>query len=156
MNKIEFVNNQAPALSAENLNQMQDNMEDAINEGIEESTYASNTYSTTETRIGTWIDGKPIYRKVYTINLSASDRSTTITIPNSIISNVKEIIAINGMVKGTYGFFPIYYANPNGSVTDGIGIYYGLSVGLRINMGAISLDSNSNVRVTIEYNKTTD
>lgn len=117
---------------------------------------ALNSYSTTEQRIGTWIDGKPIYRKVYTINLSASDRSTTVAIPNSIISNVKEITAINGMINGTYGFFPIYYANPNGSVADGIGIYYGLSIGLRINMGAITLDSNSSARVTIEYTKTTD
>ena len=32
MKKINFVNNDAPYLSAENLNQMQDNIEDAINE----------------------------------------------------------------------------------------------------------------------------
>ena len=29
------------------------------------------TYSTSETRVGTWIDGKPIYRKIYTISLGS-------------------------------------------------------------------------------------
>ena len=55
MKKINFVNNDAPYLSAENLNQMQDNIEEAI----------GDTYSTKETFTGKyWIDGKKIYRKV--------------------------------------------------------------------------------------------
>ena len=34
--------------------------------GWEEIDDAGDVYSTTETRIGTWIDGKPIYRRIFT------------------------------------------------------------------------------------------
>ena len=56
MEKITFVNENEPYLSAENLNAMQDNIEEAI----------KDTYSTEEQHIGYWIDGKPLYRKVIT------------------------------------------------------------------------------------------
>lgn len=36
------------------------NLQQEINDSFKEN----NAYSTTETVIGTWIDGKPIYRKV--------------------------------------------------------------------------------------------
>lgn len=41
-----------------------------------------NTYKTTEQRIGTWTDGKPIYRKVVTGTLPTENYSTFITIDN--------------------------------------------------------------------------
>lgn len=54
-----------------------------------------NTYSTTETKIGTWIDGKPIYRKVVTLpndlTINAEDWAGT-----SLPSNNIETI-INGL-----------------------------------------------------------
>lgn len=43
------------------------------------------TYSTTETVVGTWIDGKPIYRKVYILSAIAGNNSYTL---NSVPSNV--------------------------------------------------------------------
>lgn len=58
MEKINFVNNEAPYLSAENLNQMQDNIENAIS-GVVESGSNSN---------GSWIkyaDGTMIIRQKY-------------------------------------------------------------------------------------------
>ena len=48
-------------------------------------------YSTTETKIGTWIDGKPIYRKVFT-GLNYGDISGTWTNTGATISNCKHII----------------------------------------------------------------
>lgn len=42
--------------SAENFKKMENNTETAINEGILDA----NTYSTTETRIGTWVDRKTV------------------------------------------------------------------------------------------------
>lgn len=55
MNKINWINGQAGGtpLSAENLNQMQDNIEDAIDDVDEKF-----NYSTTEKVVGTWIDRK--------------------------------------------------------------------------------------------------
>ena len=68
-------------LNAENLNQIQTNAENAINtvqsnlnttnQNIEDLT----TYSTTEKVVGTWIDGKPIYRKVLTLVLTSTSSS---------------------------------------------------------------------------------
>lgn len=90
MTKIEFKNlpDTSTPLSAENLNTMQDNIEDAIdnvsidlddevsttstngveNQAITNYVNGLNTYSTTEQRVGTWINGKPLYRKVVYIS----------------------------------------------------------------------------------------
>ena len=59
MEKINFANGQAPYINDTNLNQMQDNVEEEITK--------KGKYSTTETIIGTWINGKPIYRKVFNL-----------------------------------------------------------------------------------------
>lgn len=58
MGVINFVNENAPYVNAENLNEIQ----------------KSNIYSTNEIKIGQWIDGKPIYRK--TIYVSEIDCSS--------------------------------------------------------------------------------
>ena len=54
-----------------------------------------NTYSTTETRIGTWIDGKPLYRRVVELpnelTISASDWAGT-SLPSNNIATI-----INGL-----------------------------------------------------------
>lgn len=46
MKKINFVNNDAPYLSAENLNQMQDNIEEAIDKKIENGAYCQTLVTT--------------------------------------------------------------------------------------------------------------
>lgn len=52
-------------------------------------------YSETEARIGTWIDGKPIYRTVVRFNPSTSSLETTY---NHSISNIKEILPTSSCV----------------------------------------------------------
>jgi hypothetical protein len=52
-----------------------------------------NAYSTDETKIGTWIDNKPIYRKVVTGTLPATNYSTFITIDN-LDTPIKESILV--------------------------------------------------------------
>ena len=57
------------------------------------------TYSTTEKRVGTWIDGKPVYRKTITGNTSSNE------IYISLINNVDVIIKEEGHISypgGTY------------------------------------------------------
>ena len=90
MDKINWINGQAGGtpLSAENLNLMQDNIEEAINEVDDKL-----NYSTTEKRIGTWIDGKPLYRKV--INLGTLPDDSTKAVAHSI-QNLKRIVKLEG------------------------------------------------------------
>jgi hypothetical protein len=84
MKKINFVNNDAPYLSAENLNQMQDNIEEAI----------GDTYSTEETFTGKyWIDGKKIYRKVINVG----------NLPNADVKNINHNIVGLENITFSYG-----------------------------------------------------
>lgn len=93
MNKINWINGQAGGtpLSAENLNQMQDNIEDAIGDVNEKL-----NYSTEEKVIGTWIDGKPIYRRVYYGHRNESD-DTHFDVPIGF-DTWKDVIKLNGSV----------------------------------------------------------
>ena len=73
MEKITFVDNVTKA-NADTFNTMQDNIEDAIEE--------KQTYSTEEQVIGTWTNGKPLYRKV--ISTTLPNGSTDIVVANNI------------------------------------------------------------------------
>lgn len=60
-------------------------------------------YSTEETVVGTWIDGKPIYRKCYvgTPNLSITNEMAAYTIPNSInCNNIDTLINVSANYRG--------------------------------------------------------
>ena len=82
-------------LSASNMNAIQENAENAINEvslnleQLKTSIENNHTYSKEETKIGTWIDGKPIYRKVISIGSLPSKGTVKI---NHNISNIKNVI----------------------------------------------------------------
>lgn len=68
-----------------------------------------NAYSLSEIRIGTWIDGRPIYRKVIPFNFSSSTNSVDI---KHGISNIDNVIKAYGFINnpGEARFIPqIYY-----------------------------------------------
>ena len=102
MTKITFENlpSTNTPLSAENMNLLQTNVENAIsaveneiptidnsvstsstngveNQAITNYVNGLNTYSTTEQVVGTWINGKPLYRKVMYIS-SLPNNTTTL------------------------------------------------------------------------------
>lgn len=112
------------------------------------------SYSTNETKIGIWIDGKPIYRKV--LNIGNLPNTSIKTIDTGLIFN-----SSNCILKNLYGVasyedgisFPLPYSSPNG-------IDYTVS---------LNIDNNNKVAVTtaqdrstmtgyvvLEYTKTTD
>ena len=66
-----------------------------------ESVDNKNNYSTEEKIVGTWIDGKPIYRKV--INIAPKNLYNWIFIPETDNLSIKKIIKATGM--GTDGSF---------------------------------------------------
>ena len=116
MEKINWINGQSGGtpLSAENLNLMQDNAENAINEvatNIEQLTTDvenKHTYSTEEQVIGTWIDGKPLYRKVITKKSLSGEQRITTGLSNCFITKC-EALSNNGTTR----CFPIpfHYVN---------------------------------------------
>ena len=104
--------------------------------------YVNNlhTYSTDEIRVGTWIDGKPIYRKV----ISASNIGTAF---NTTISNIDNLFfADNSRISWNFnvGCYPIARAN----------FYFNKSQNTIV---AEQADvANWGAELVLEYTKTTD
>lgn len=118
----------------------------------EEEWYNSNNiekYSTNEIKIGTWIDGKPIYRKV--INIGALPNATTKTITHNI-SNLSMFIRVSGIAYSPAGYTLLPYVQP---------ALPNLNVGIFANSTQVvvitTTDKSTNSGYAIlEYTKTTD
>ena len=107
----------------------------------------NEVYSTVEQRIGTWIDGKPIYRKVSTgITNTSSNYYTLFYIPNIEVINMYGILKrANGHTSNLPGF--------NGSQGLIQFLYYNNNT-YQMYVGDIS--QAGTYKVFIEYTKTTD
>lgn len=63
---------------------------------------SENIYSTVETKIGTWIDGKPLYRKVFYSESSAFTQATQFPAPYA-----EKLVEYSTMYRDDYDdFFP--------------------------------------------------
>lgn len=95
-------------------------------------------YSTTEKRVGTWIDGKPLYRKTYTQSNSNAINLTTLSVDKLfIVGETNAKTSAGTVVPLPYPNINLYYTAPN--LTFEI---YGFTL--------------VEVIITIEYTKTTD
>ena len=77
-------------------NQYGTSQTNAYSEEYSNNTFASKNienYSTTETRIGTWIDGKPLYRKVLT------GTKVIGSVLVFTVSNIETIVDVSGIIK---------------------------------------------------------
>ena len=75
-----------------------------------------NTYSTTEQAVGTWIDGRTVYRKVFIVDsVAAQTTEADVEICNLGFNTQKRIIKLSGTVNsiGNEGVLPYAYY-PNG------------------------------------------
>ena len=109
------------------------------------------TYSTTETRIGTWIDGKPIYRQV--ISFGALPNATQKRI-NHNISNIDNIVKIDGFTSDGNAFtsIPLVYQGSDSAYNVEMVV-----TRTEIICGASEDRSRyTSTYVIIEYTKTTD
>lgn len=110
-----------------------------------------NTYSTAETRTGTWINGKPLYRRLFICGTHPGD-GVEINIPVDI-SNLDYVHKMES--AGTYGdiyFIPMPYISADG--TQKCQAFFKGGV-----YNTIGLNSNiklKNIIVTLYYTKTTD
>lgn len=116
------------------------------------SNYINNgesIYSTDETIVGKWIDGKPLYQK--TINFGSLPNSTTKYVSHSI-TNIDNIWVHDGFtnIDGNY-FGPLVYSSNN--APDNYAFY--------VNKTQILCETHCNrstetAYVTLRYTKTTD
>lgn len=105
-------------------------------------------YSTEEQQVGTWIDGKPIYRKVIVASITSSG-ANFITAP----SNIDTIIGLRGIEKETGGAQAPFPKAHYSSFAYQMGIYY---AGGNIVVERGSSMSVSTAYIICEYTKTTD
>lgn len=109
----------------------------------------SINYTLIEQKIGKWVDGKPLYRKV--INFGSLPNATT-KIVSTTLENVN-YINMYGMANNKTDYFPLNMSRPvSGSDLD---------LGCRINNNNIVIESKTdkssfNAYVILEYTKTTD
>ena len=122
--------------------------------GIEYTSGASShIYSTTEKKVGKWIDGKPIYE--ITVNTGTLPNNTTKTTAHGI-SNLKAVIDFRGYGRNTNNGINISipYLYFSGSTTRGLCAYADPT-----NIYFISKENMSSYTesyVTLQYTKTTD
>lgn len=101
------------------------------------------SYSTSETKTGgTWIDGKPIYRKVLTGTVIPSNGSVA-------ISGVSMVTDQYGMLRGSNGLWEAnktgYFQVDYNEQTDSVTYYFSDTSGL-----------SRDWFIVVEYTKTTD
>lgn len=107
-----------------------------------------NTYSTTEQAVGTWINGKPLYRKIVSLT---SYTTQTISVFNN--SN-QRVVKINGCFASTAGvafMYPDFGANGSFQSTIYMSDYYTLNI-----VSNRSLSNFDYGYIELLYYKTTD
>lgn len=108
---------------------------------------SQNVYSTTEQVVGTWIDGRTIYRKVFEFDTAGTGAEKSIPLA---INNIYEVVNISGGLKtSTDEFWPLQYVNPVSSTAQR---FY-----VKSNYGKGDLvyytGTNGKARIIFEYTK---
>lgn len=131
-----------------------DNVMNIINE-------TKKNYSIDEKKIGTWINGKPIYQKTFTYTPNVASRYQY----QHGISNIDQIINSEAMLQRTNGqFVPLSMVYPNATDLNALITW---SCGYQITKTDIETwigssmfeqmdTTNYGIAVTIQYTKTTD
>lgn len=113
----------------------------------------SNVYSTTEKRIGTWIDGKPLYQITYSTTTPSTLNTSTelVSLPTNV--NATNVVELKYMFYTIYddAMPTSYYYDSNSRCT----------IWIRSNRKITCVVSssnytNTNLYITIQYTKTTD
>lgn len=118
---------------------------DFKNDENDKTCSTNEIYSTDEMVIGTWVDGKPLYRKVYYFTSNVVSPSI-----KHNIENVDWFTSVTGMILLGNSFFPAGYVNNNGTVF----------LSLYCDRTTLYLKGNqaydAKVYAILEYTKTTD
>ena len=106
-------------------------------------------YSTDEQIIGTWIDGKPIYRQVFVSNTTLSIDSTLKTFTIGNIQNCEKLIRVDVLINDKNDNLSVNYSLSNSGYSG-----YVTSDG-KVNISYMNI-MIKNPTCIIEYTKTTD
>lgn len=156
MSKITYTNKVAINENADipNINKITDNdmneIKTVVNNNDDIVTNAT-TYSTDEIRIGTWIDGKPIYRKAYYVNAFANNSNVYLDIN---VENIDTVISANGYAKNSSHTETIFLNSSYSNVIHDSIVWEESSNKIRLH--TTSDRSGYSGYVWIEYTKTTD
>lgn len=101
-----------------------------------ESLNKSNTYSTEEQRIGTWIDGKTLYRKVIEFGKLAS--TTNVINHTTTLASENNIVRAEGYAVNQKIIMPLSYAGQNNN-----GISFNVSVNIATDTYQITIQCAS-------------
>lgn len=108
------------------------------------------TYSTNEQVIGTWIDGKPIYRKVFNVG-TITEQKTYIT---HGIANLGKLVNLYGFCNRSDN---VQQPIPNNYTNWEIFLYDVSSIEITIKFSDNQWNRNPyNIVLIVEYTKTTD
>lgn len=110
-------------------------------------------YSTGEQKIGTWIDGKTLYRK--TIFKTVKITANTNLVINSEIQNIDTITKIDGVISSST---KTNYRQINTYNLENNAVSISMSASTNGNITIYSTDdwTTPNIIITLEYTKTTD
>lgn len=112
-----------------------------------------NTYSTDEIRIGTWINGKSLYRKVINFGTLPNNASKAYNIADLNIENLVNLSGIAKIGANDKYCFPLPFLTPKGTLAEGISLYKNDT---NIEIVAGTDRSGYSAYIIIEYTKTTD
>lgn len=116
-----------------------------------------NSYSTEEQVIGTWIDGKPLYRRTYIIN-AANDLYTGISDLDNLIEFKTQVKTLTDG-SGQWREFPWLWVTgaSYGSAIHCGGAYYETNGNfIRFQFGSDIIDKLQKIIIILKYTKTTD
>lgn len=110
-------------------------------------------YSTNEQVIGTWVDGKPLYRKVLNFGSLPNAGTKDISVGST---NINQVIDLRGFAFNSAGAtMPLPYPH-NSNVTQNVTMSYSGGSNGVIYVATESDRSSFSAYVIVEYTKTTD
>lgn len=110
-------------------------------------------YSTEETVVGEWIDGKPIYRKIVNTKTPNSTKTDT-AIKTNVADNIETLVSVTGFFISTSSNKIIVNSNFGSEYYNAV--YIRTSDNSIIMQVGVSAYVNRDIVVTLEYTKTTD
>ena len=114
---------------------------------------SSEDYSTTEKRVGTWIDGKPLYQTTLSLTSSSGNADQQVSLSDYGISNIETVCKIEGTALATLGYVALnYFASSN----DCFNIYMTSNNTVMVLAHYGNWTHSIPVYVTLQYTKTTD
>lgn len=115
---------------------------------VNKVTKKSNKYSNEESVVGTWADGKPIYRRVVKMNNVVS--GTEIFANSSVIDTV---VKIGGTASYAYGWFSYRVSVPYTYPGQTVGLYWQKDFNKWFITTQVTL---TDITIFVDYTKTTD